>query len=391
MTERIYARYYATMQPVLLTIQDGRLSAIDWFKGRLQDQDTSELPIVSPGLVDLQINGYAGYDFNEYPLREETIIHAIRKLWETGVTTCFPTVITQSEQAIIAALTTIRRTCERDADTAQTIAGIHLEGPFISPEDGARGAHPLKDVRPPDWELFCRFQDAAGGAIKIITLSPEWPGSCDFIAKCAASGITVSIGHTSATAEQIHQAVQAGATMSTHLGNGAHLQLPRHPNYIWEQLAQDELWSTVIADGFHLPEQVLKVIMKVKGSQCLLVSDAVALSGMPPGIYDSAIGSEVVLTPEGKLHLASNPKLLAGSAQMLKEGIQHLCERGLTDLATALEMASIHPSRLMSLPAAQGITVGAPADLVLFRSAANQRMEILSTYKSGKEVYRATH
>ena len=142
-----------------------------------------------------------------------------------------------------------------------------------------------------------------------------------FIEKCAGAGVTVSIGHTGASPEQIREAVKAGATMSTHLGNGAHVQLRRHPNYLWEQLAHDELSACIIADGFHLPDAVMKVFLRVKGPRAMLVSDAVYLSGLAPGTYETHIGGKVVLTPEGRLHLAGNPDLLAGATETLAGGV----------------------------------------------------------------------
>jgi N-acetylglucosamine-6-phosphate deacetylase len=309
----------------------------------------------------------------------------IRAIWRDGVTSCFPTVITNAPDAITAAMRTIAVACDRDPVTARGVAGVHLEGPFISPDDGARGAHPREYVRPPDWDLFRRWQEAAGGRIRILTMSPEWPGSAGFIARCAESGVTVSIGHTSATSEQIRDAVRAGARMSTHLGNAAHLMLPRHPNYLWEQLAQDELWTCVIADGFHLPDQVLKVVIRVKGERAMLVSDAVSLSGMPPGAYATPVGGRVVLTAQGRLHLAENDKLLAGSAQMLIRGIEHLIRSGLAGLAQAWDMASVRPAGFMGLPAAAGLTAGAPADLVLLRRQENL-LRLEQTYKAGEAV-----
>jgi N-acetylglucosamine-6-phosphate deacetylase len=376
------AIHYATGQVVSIGVEGGVIRAID-----PQDvHDLHGLPWVAPGLVDLQINGYAGLDINSLPLSEDSVGQMVRALWREGVTTCYPTIITHSNEAILDAMRTIARACDRDAVTAQGVGGLHLEGPFISADDGARGAHDRQFVRPPDWDEFCRWQDAAGGRIRIVTMSPEWPQSGDFIERCAQSGVTVSIGHTSATPQQIADAVRAGARMSTHLGNAAHLVLPRHPNYLWEQLAQDDLWACMIADGFHLPDQVLKVIMKVKGDRTMLVSDAVALAGMPPGAYTTPVGGKVVLTPQGRLHLAANENLLAGSAQMLLKGIEHLVRSRLATLAQAWDMASIRPASFMSLPTAGGLTPGAPADFVFFRRAADQ-FNIQATYKSGRIVF----
>ncbi|MDB5324164.1 MAG: N-acetylglucosamine-6-phosphate deacetylase [Phycisphaerales bacterium] len=377
------AIHYATGQPIELRIEGGAIQSIDLLDP--QGAGNSNLPIAAPGLVDLQINGYAGHDINSLPLADDTVGNLIRALWREGVTSCFPTVITNSPDAIAAAMRTIARACERDAVTARGVAGIHLEGPFISPDDGARGAHPREFVRPPDWELFKQWQEAAGGRIRIVTMSPEWPGSADFITRCTEGGVTVSIGHTSATPEQIRDAVRAGARMSTHLGNAAHLMLPRHPNYLWEQLAQDELWSCLIADGFHLPDQVIKVVLKVKGERAMLVSDAVSLSGMPPGAYSTPVGGRVVLTPEGRLHLADNEMMLAGSAQMLVRGVEHMVSSGLAGLAEAWEMASVRPAGFMGLAVSAGLTAGAPADLVLFHRDGNA-ISVAHTYKAGELV-----
>ncbi len=373
------AIHYATGEGVLIRMARGMIESIEAIAA-----DASS-PWVGPGFVDLQINGYGGFDMNAVPIAPDSVGQMIRALWREGVTTCFPTVITNSDEAISAAMRTIGEACERDAVTAAGVGGIHLEGPFISMQDGARGAHAREFVRGPDWLMFQRWQEAAGGRIRIITLSPEWPGSVEFIERCAASGVTVSIGHTSATPEQIAESVRAGARLSTHLGNAAHLMLPRHPNYLWEQLAQDELWTTLIADGFHLPAQVLKVVMKVKGERAMLVSDAVALCGMPPGEYETAVGGRVVLTSEGRLYLAENPKLLAGSVQMLRSGIENLMRLKLACLAEAWEMGSIRPARFMKLAVSAGLSPGAPADLVLFRRA-EDCIEILEIYKSAQRV-----
>lgn len=376
--------HYMTGQAVRVGIQDGVITGVE----PLGSAAVGQLPTIAPGLVDLQINGYAGDDFNMLPFSADMVVKASRALWREGVTSYYPTIITNSPEAIEEASSIIAKACDQDARTNRMIAGIHVEGPFISPEDGARGAHNAVYVRAPDWDMFERWQRAAGGRIRILTLSPEWPNSAEFIAKCSASGVTVSIGHTAATPEQIREAVRAGARMSTHLGNGSHLTLPRHPNYIWEQLAQDELWSCVIADGFHLPEAVLKVIFKTKGPQAIMVSDAVHLSGMPSGEYTTHVGGKVVLTPEGRLSLASNPNILAGSAQMLLWGIEHVTRKGLADLRDAWEMSSVRPAQFMKLPSGAGITAGAPADVVLFERDGD-RIRLLKTFKDGELVYEA--
>lgn len=357
----IEGRLVLTGEAGRVRIADGRIAGVEPMPDAGDD-----LPWIGPGLVDVQVNGYAGIDINEGVISVADLDRFIAALRGVGVTQVLPTVITASGEEIEARMRAMAEAIDADPALAAAIPGFHLEGPFISPEDGARGAHPRDHVIAPDRDAFSRWQEAAGGRIRIVTLSPEWPEAVEFIADCRDAGVVVAIGHTAATPEQVREAVAAGATLSTHLGNGAHPVMPRHPNYVWEQLAADDLHASLIADGFHLPEAVLKVFLRVKGERALLVSDSVALAGMPPGAYTTPVGGEVVLTPEGRLHTASDPRILAGSAQPMLAGIAHLMRSGLADLATAWEMASIRPLALLGEGGA-GIAPGANADLVVFR------------------------
>ncbi len=367
----------ATGKGVSVSVKDGRIAKVAAGGGRRW---------IAPGLVDLQVNGFRGMDFNSLPVAAELAGKVTRELWAEGITSYLATLITNSPAALEEGCRAIARGCEEDEAARDGIAGIHLEGPFISPEDGPRGAHAKAFVRAPDWDLFRRWQDAAGGRIRLLTLSPEWPEAPAFIEKAAGSDVLVSIGHTAATPEQVRAAVDAGARVSTHLGNGAHLVLPRHPNYLWEQLADDRLSACFIADGFHLPDAVMKVLLRAKGRRALLVSDAVYLAGLPPGTYDTHIGGKVVLTEEGKLHLAANANLLAGSAAMLLRGVERLVVAGLCGLAEAWSLASTRPAGLLGLPAAKGLKAGAPADLVVFEEDEG-RLRVLETYKNGSNVF----
>lgn len=375
----IHGRHYASGEAIRVALDGGVIRSVEPFR------TTESLPTVAPGLVDLQINGHGGFDFNRVPMGEETLAKAVRLLWREGVTSFCPTVITNEVAVIERGMREIAAACERDGEVGRAVAGVHLEGPFISAEDGPRGAHERRFVRAPDFELFQRWQEAAGGRIRIVTMSPEWPGAAAFIGRCAAEGVVVSIGHTAATPEQVRDAVAAGARMSTHLGNGCHLTLPRHPNYLWEQLAADDLWTSVIADGFHLPDAVLKVILRVKGGRAVLVSDAVALCGLPPGEYVAGVGGRVVLTEEGRLHLAGNEKLLAGSAQPLIHGVGHLIRRGLATLGEAWDRGSVGPARLLGLPQAAGLAAGARADLAVVEEGGG-RLRVMETYVAGRKV-----
>ncbi|WP_313374943.1 amidohydrolase family protein, partial [Pantoea sp. CTOTU50773] len=308
-------RDYRTLDPIELYMCEGLLAEV-----RSLPEPDNDL-ILAPGLVDLQVNGFQGVDFNHFPFSEQDVLNATHALWQQGVTSFMPTVITAQPGEIAQALQRLASACEHYSDVALAVPGFHLEGPFLSPEDGPRGAHPREAICAPDVFLFESWQRAAQQRIGLLTLSPEWPQSSELIQHCVKQQVRVAIGHTSASAAQIHDAVLAGASLSTHLGNGAHLQLPRHPNYIWQQLAEDALAATLIADGDHLPAEVLKVFLRAKGEQALLVSDVTCFAGQPPGIYDSAIGGRVQLSAEGRLSMADAPQLLAGSARGLLDGV----------------------------------------------------------------------
>jgi N-acetylglucosamine-6-phosphate deacetylase len=371
-----------TGEAVRLHVSDGLIAE----REPLPKGKSERLPFIAPGLVDLQINGAAGVDFNRPPVTAEGFRHAVSALWAHGVTSFCPTVITNGTEQMERLLEQIRHASSADPAIRGSVAGFHLEGPFLSPEDGPRGAHPREHIRRPDIRLLERWQEAAGGLIRIVTLAPEWDEAPAFIRHCVKQGIIVSIGHTAADSAQIREAVRAGASLSTHLGNGAHPVLPRHPNYIWDQLAADELYAAMIADGFHLPDSVLKVFCRVKAGKAVLVSDAVSLAGMPPGTYKAHIGGDVVLTEEGKLHLAETPELLAGSAKLLLHGVEHLARLGIAALAEAWRMASLLPASLLKLPAASGLSAGSPADIVVLRLDGD-RLHVCRTYKSGRLVY----
>src|SRR5262245_38103163 len=216
---------------------------------------------LSAGWVDVQVNGFAGVDYNSPQTPPEEIARSLQVLFSTGVTRFYPTVITGGPEEMRGALENLARAKEA-LPNGDAMDGFHVEGPHISPDDGPRGAHPKRWVRPPDVDEFRHWQDAARGAIRLVTIAPEWPQAPAYIEAVTKSGVVISIGHTNAGAAQIANAVAAGATMSTHLGNGAHQILPRHPNYIWEQLAEDRLTASFIVDGVHLPSSFLKAALR---------------------------------------------------------------------------------------------------------------------------------
>ena len=344
---------------------------------------------LAPGFVDLQVNGFAGVDYNDPAIALEDVARSIRVLFSTGVTRFLPTVITGSPQDMTAAMRRIAE-ARRRLTEGEAIVGIHMEGPHISPEDGPRGAHPVQWVRPPDLDEFERMQEAADGLIRMVTLAPEWPQAVRYIEALVSRGVTVAIGHTSASGEQIKEAVRAGASLSTHLGNGAHMMLPRHPNYIWEQLAEDRLMAGFIADGIHLPACFLKAALRAKGvERSFLVTDASAPAGCSPGRYHLG-EQEVELTAEGRVVLAGQNRL-AGSALRMDRGIENLMKLAGLTLAQAVAMATVNPARAIGLDGRQrGLQAGELGDLVEFDFQPDPpQLVIRRTWLGGKPVFEA--
>jgi N-acetylglucosamine-6-phosphate deacetylase len=351
--------------------------------------DLSSGLYLAPGWIDLQVNGFAGVDYNRPETPHDEIARSIQTLFSTGVTRFCPTVITGSPAGMEASLRNLAAAADALAE-GEAIAGFHVEGPHISSEDGPRGAHPRQWVRPPDLDEFRRWQDATGGRIRIVTLAPESPGAMQYIEKITAEGIVAAIGHTQATAAQIADAVSAGATLSTHLGNGAHAVMRRHPNYIWDQMAEDRLMAGFIVDGIHLDDSFLKVALRAKGiERSVLVTDAATPAGAPPGRYHLG-EQEVDHTPEGRVVLAGTDRL-AGSALRMDRGVANLMRLAGLSLSDAVRLAATNPAKAGRISGRTGgLVPGDCADLVQFRfDPATPHLEVLATFLSGRKVYEA--
>jgi len=342
---------------------------------------------VSPGWIDLQVNGFAGVDYNSPSASHEEISRSIRAMFATGVTRFFPTVITGSPENMLGALRNLAN-AKVSIPEGAAMEAFHVEGPYISPDDGPRGAHPRRWVRPPDLDEFRRFQDAAQGHVRLITLSPEWPEAPGFIETVVREGVVVSIGHTRANAEEIAAAVGAGATLSTHIGNGAHSTLPRHPNYIWDQLAEDRLAASFIVDGIHLPKSFLNVALRAKGlERAILVTDAVMPAGCAPGQYK--LGEvDVELHPDGSVRLTGE-KRLAGSALRMDQAIPNVMKLAGLRLRDALTLATRNPARVGRIPYRQrGLNTGERADLVRYSfDETSGTIRVLETFADGRQVF----
>jgi N-acetylglucosamine-6-phosphate deacetylase len=345
-------------RPLRLTIENGLIA-------RLEPAESDTDLHLSAGFIDLQVNGYIGFDLNSEQISIDTVLGLVEAMLSNGVTSFVPTLITAPEERICHGLNVIADARRSDRRAAACIPFVHVEGPHISPIDGYRGAHPAEFVRPPSISEFNRWQKAAGGIVGMITLSPHFSESEEYIAALVKQGVHIAIGHTHAPPEQIARAVEAGARLSTHLGNGIAQEIPRHRNPIWSQLADDRLTATFIADGHHLPKEVLSAMLRAKGIQrSVLVSDSVALAGMPAGTYDTPVGGQVELHRDGRLCVLGS-ELLAGSTASLAQCIGQVVRMTGMPLNDALIMATANPGRFAG---GRGLLApGSRADLVRFR------------------------
>ncbi len=349
-----------TATPIHVEEEKGRIRSVD----KAPDANTDLW--IAPGLIDIQVNGFAGVDYNSPATPLEDIGRSIREMRATGVTRFCPTVITGSNENICGSLRNLAR-ARRELPEGPSMCGFHVEGPWISPIDGPRGAHPKEHVRTPSVEEFEQFQEAAEGNIRLLTLAPEAEGSLPVIEYLAESGIIVAIGHTNANEQQIRDAIRAGATMSTHLGNGSHAEVPRHDNYIIHQMAADELWASFIVDGIHLTPGFVKVGIRAKGvDHSILTTDAVPPAGCPPGIYRFG-HLEVELTPQMRVELTDSRRL-AGSALQMDRALSNLLRFTGIPLADALKTGTSNAARGIELEGRKGfLQPGDVADFILFR------------------------
>jgi N-acetylglucosamine-6-phosphate deacetylase len=353
----IAGRHTLTGKMLRVTVDEGMVADV-------RETDGKDDVWLSTGLVDLQVNGFLGHDVNDPDLKVEDIEALVDAESREGVTRFLPTITTASEGQIVAALETIRRAREADPKIKAAIPFVHVEGPHISDQDGPRGAHPRSDIRPPSFAEFERWQRASGDLVGLVTMSPHFTNTVDYIAALSARGVHVAIGHTHASPDEIHAAAEAGAALSTHLGNGAHACMPRHPNYIWSQLADDRLTATFVADGHHLPKDTFVAMMKAKGvERSILVSDSVGFAGLVPGYYRRADGAEVTLLPGGRLELRHTP-YLAGGAMSLNAVVATALSRGWLSIEAAMLMTTSNPARILGQ--ARRIAAGSKADLITF-------------------------
>jgi N-acetylglucosamine-6-phosphate deacetylase len=301
----------------------------------------------STGLIDLQVNGYAGVDFNDTALTAAALDHALETMLRTGVTACLPTLITADEADLANRLHALDEAVANSRLGPLMVPGFHLEGPFLNPAPGYAGCHPVQAIITPDPATLDRLIQNLRRPVLLLTLAPERPGALPLIRHACAAGIAVAMGHTAADAAATEQAVQAGVTLSTHLGNALPQPQPKFLNPLIAQLARDELHASFIADFIHIPPHALKVLLRAKQPQCcVLVTDATAAAAAPPGLYRFA-GMDIEHAADGSVRIPGTAAL-AGSALCLDQAVRNVIALGFVDERTALDMASAHPAAVLA-------------------------------------------
>jgi N-acetylglucosamine-6-phosphate deacetylase len=357
----IVARDFRSAKWVEIEVKHGRIVRSEPAQGPAAV--TMDDDWVAPAFWDLQVNGQSGISFSAADLTIDQVASIVRSQERLGTARLCPTLITAPAQEMLHGIRTIAAACQRYPDVAARILGIHLEGPFISDLEGYRGAHPVAAILDPDWNLFEKLNRDSGDRIILVTLAPERRGAIEFISRLASLGIVAAIGHTAADSETIRAAVAAGATLSTHLGNGIASLLPRHPNPIWEQAALNDLSASLIADGHHVDLATLAVLARAKGpKRTILISDASPLAGLPSGTY-----GEWAVDPSGKIVVANTP-YLAGSSQPLATGLQNLSTATRWPLRDVVATVTSNPAQLLGHPEPT-LDAGQTANLVVFRRA----------------------
>jgi N-acetylglucosamine-6-phosphate deacetylase len=355
-------RRFPDGQPVRITVREGHIEGVEPVQTLSERGGTQRW--ITPGLFDLQVNGFAGENFLDPAVTPEDVSHIARSVLRSGATRFLPTVITAGISAMCQQLSVIADTMAADPLVAAMCPGVHIEGPFINPEDGPRGAHPREHVREPSIADFERLHRAAGGRVALLTLAADQPRAVDLIRHARERGVLVAIGHHRAGPEALEAAIDAGARLCTHLGNACDAMLPRTDNYVWQQLGEDRLWASFIADGHHLPPFTLRCMLRAKTvARSVLITDAMAAAGMPPGQY-SLGETEVERTPSGRVVLPGTP-YQAGSSADMPLVVRNAVAYGGVSFEEAIQMASLQPAALLSC-GSWSCAPGAEADLVEF-------------------------
>ena len=350
-----------------ICVDEGVISSIEVLDDKTKEDETS---LICPGgLVDAQVNGFLGFDYSDLSLKPEDCDTICSELVKRGTFQHIATIVTRPQNVILENIDKIVRRRKESRIVERAITGIHVEGPFISYEDGPRGAHELAYVRPASIPEFDQWYDHAQGLLKYITVGAESEGVCDLIKHAVKKGVVVSIGHTGATRDQIDRAVDAGASVSTHLGNGVFAKLDRFENPIWPQLRNEKLTTGIICDGHHVTPDLVWVFSRCKDTDhIIIVTDLSQVAGLPPGkMMWGTLPVEIL--EDGVVLLSNTPNLaFAGAGSLLLKNTWNYATFSKTDYIDAFKLSSTNPIRKYNLdPKRAVLEVGKSAEFLAFR------------------------
>lgn len=379
MTERIKGRLWSSRELVEISIEGNRIEAI------IPVRELSDTGLwIAPPLFDLQINGFAGVDFQNPDISQDDLIESVKSLHRNGCLKFFLTLITDEWERLILKLRKFKRFRDGNEFLRNSIAGWHIEGPFLSDKPGFCGAHnPIKMIDPTPDRIF-QLRDVIGDDKILLTLAPERDGALDAIELATKLGITVFLGHTDASYETLKRAIQNGAKGFTHLGNGCPQSLDRKDNIIWRVLNIEGFTVTLIPDKIHVSPLLFKLIHKVKNlNEIIYVSDAISAAGSPPGRY--TLGEiEIRVEDDG---IAWNPSKTGYAGSSLKpfEGILRASEMLDEDWQKTWARYSIFPSHLIGVNL--DLLPGAEANFVVLKHKKDKKLEIESIFFMGEQIY----
>ena len=374
----IHAWHYATREAVRVHWKAGKILFIERSKC-----DAPRDQWIAPGLVDLQINGFAGVDFQQDNVSPAELERAARGLLQAGCTRFLLTLITDTWEKMLDRLQHYRKMRAQSPLLQSAVAGWHIEGPFLSDKPGFCGAHDRSLMMDPMPEHIHQLRKVAGDDLLLLTLDPERLQAIAAIALATSLGIKISLGHTNAQHKRLLQAIKAGATGFTHLGNGCPRELDRHDNILWRMFETKGLKVSLIPDAFHVSPPLFRLIHRVIGSDSIYyTTDAMAAAGAPPGRY--TIGRlEVEVAEDGVVRQPGSP-LFAGSALEPVRGSFRAAEMLDCPWQETWTRLSDTPAQLMGLP--HGLAVGQPATFCVLQVTPENWLESLHVYLNGEMI-----
>lgn len=359
-----------------IKIDEGKITGIYPYGQREVDQDYGDLKII-PGMIDVHCHGGLGFDTND--AHREGLVEWAQGLLQEGITSFCPTTVTQSEEVLTAALENVAKVVEEGYEGAD-IVGIHFEGPYLNMKN--KGAQPPEYIAVPSVEQFEKYQEAAKGLIKIITMATEKDEDHVLTRYCAKHGVNVSIGHSSATFTEALLAVANGAKGITHTYNGMTPLHHREPSLVGAAMSLKDTYAEIICDGNHVVWPAIRTLIEAKGKDhCIMIDDALCAKGCAPGDY--MLGGQAIEIRENGSAYLKEYETLAGGTMKFNEGLRNLVEKVLVPIDWAINMCTLNPARYLGIDDQKGkIMVGYDADLVVL----DRDFEVVQVYHHGKSV-----